>query len=153
MFAGTGAEGNYLQMDSYWDTKIWTLNGQGDMYIKGKLLGVTNTRLSPSYPYQSVGASSTVEFFRYTLPSGKTLKIWAMAGYALVATGNVYLEVYNNTDGTTIKSYDIGGGGSWNTGTPITSVSYSEDKLISFRIRNSDSSAHDATGVISATVE
>jgi len=123
----------------------------GNLYVGGKLLGVTNTRMSVGTKWSYIDAGSYIEVAQFYLPAGSTLKVWGITG----SSGNelVYARVRNVTDGVTICNVLLTKNIVYDTGTPLATVQYAAKKFIWFELYNSGAAATSTFGIFSYTVE
>jgi len=115
--------------------KIW----QGERICKGEMFPFDGV-------IETVGASSTTTIKKLLLPANRKLRIHAKWGYTDVSeSAKCYIKMRNETDATDIDETDVYNL-SYTIGSPLASVNYDTEKLISLQYRNADASSHSISG-------
>jgi len=115
--------------------KIW----QGERVCKGEMFPFDGA-------IETVAASSTTTIKKLLLPANRKLRIHAKWGHTnATESAKCYIKMRNETDATDIDETDVYNL-SYTIGSPLASVSYDTEKLISLQYRNADTSNHSISG-------
>ncbi|MFB6244882.1 MAG: twin-arginine translocation signal domain-containing protein [Candidatus Nanohaloarchaea archaeon] len=143
-------------------SKSFDLSGQnltdGSTTIYDTSQGQLNSSVVPQskslpivVPAVNLAAGETIQITRFNVPAGKQIKVWKAVVSKLDGTsdGNLSIEVYNQTDATSIYSTTSN---TLQEGSPLASGGTGDE--IEVRLKNSDGSAgFNAHATLVATVE